>query len=356
MGSGVPGAGGAGSMGDGAGGGPGSSPAFMGAGPGGAGMGRMPMGMHGMSGYQSPRAMGPGVGPVGALGPGMGTGGPTGSPGGMRMMGSGMGMSMPGSGQYPGMIRPGSMMEGRMPVSTSSMMGIGSQPSAPLQTPASLQQATGSLQTSSNLQSPAPLQTSAPLQSAPNAMSSNINVDAAGSTDGGQGGEAGAQQQQKEVNTSTICRIGQETVEEIVARTLEVFSILKSLQPPVGSYTPQTTQNDRGITEKQNRLQEVLKGIGMLFKRLRVCWDKCEESTATIEHVPLINLIPVKDESDSCRTDLEKKRGDTYKSALEEHNELIQQIVLKNRHLKDIIDQMRNTIWEINTMLAMRTS
>jgi len=254
------------------------------------------------------------------------------------------------------MIRPGSMMEGRMPVSTSSMMGIGSQPSAPLQTPASLQQATGSLQTSSNLQSPAPLQTSAPLQSAPNAMSSNINVDAAGSTDGGQGGEAGAQQQQKEVNTSTICRIGQETVEEIVARTLEVFSILKSLQPPVGSYTPQTTQNDRGITEKQNRLQEVLKGIGMLFKRLRVCWDKCEESTATIEHVPLINLIPVKDESDSCRTDLEKKRGDTYKSALEEHNELIQQIVLKNRHLKDIIDQMRNTIWEINTMLAMRTS
>jgi len=28
----------------------------------------------------------------------------------------------------------------------------------------------------------------------------------------------------------------------------------------------------------------------------------------------------------------------------------------KNRHLKDIIDQMRNTIWEINTMLAMRTS
>jgi len=37
-------------------------------------------------------------------------------------------------------------------------------------------------------------------------------------------------QQQKEVNTSTICRIGQETVEEISARTLEVFSILKSLQ------------------------------------------------------------------------------------------------------------------------------
>jgi hypothetical protein len=47
------------------------------------------------------------------------------------------------------------------------------------------------------------------------------------------------QQQNKEVNTSTVCRIGQETVEEIVSRTQEVFSILKSLQPPVGSYTAQ---------------------------------------------------------------------------------------------------------------------
>ena len=36
-----------------------------------------------------------------------------------------------------------------------------------------------------------------------------------------------------------------------------------------------------------------LPGIGMLFKRLRVCWDKCEESTASIQHAPLISLIPV---------------------------------------------------------------
>ncbi len=38
----------------------------------------------------------------------------------------------------------------------------------------------------------------------------------------------------QEVNTSTVCRIGQETVEEIVSRTQEVFSILKQLQ--VGYY------------------------------------------------------------------------------------------------------------------------
>merc|ERR1719436_1659176 len=75
--------------------------------------------------------------------------------------------------------------------------------------------------------------------------------------------------QNKEVNTSTVCRIGQETVEEIVSRTQEVFSILKSLQPPVGSYSKQTQQHDQSNLEKQTRLQDVLKGIGMLFKRLR---------------------------------------------------------------------------------------
>ena len=46
--------------------------------------------------------------------------------------------------------------------------------------------------------------------------------------------------------------------------------------------------------------------------------------------------------------------GDAHQQALEEHNELVQQLTFKNKHLKDIIDQMRNIIWEINTMLAMR--
>ena len=85
-----------------------------------------------------------------------------------------------------------------------------------------------------------------------------------------------AQQSKSDVNASTVCRIGQETVEEIVSRTQEVFSILKSLQPPVGSYNPQTVAHDKSNQEKQNRLQDVLKGIGMLFKRLRVCWEKCQ--------------------------------------------------------------------------------
>ena len=43
-------------------------------------------------------------------------------------------------------------------------------------------------------------------------------------------------QQAKEINTALVCRIGQETVQEIVSRTHEVFNYLRVLQPPYGSH------------------------------------------------------------------------------------------------------------------------
>lgn len=43
------------------------------------------------------------------------------------------------------------------------------------------------------------------------------------------------QQQNKEFNTASLCRFGQETVQEIVSRTLELFQTLKVLQPPNGT-------------------------------------------------------------------------------------------------------------------------
>jgi len=155
-------------------------------------------------------------------------------------------------------------------------------------------------------------------------------------------------QQQKEINTAMVCRIGQETVQEIISRTHEVFSYLRVLQPPYGSAVA-----DKNFHEKQIRLQEVLGGITTHFKRLRVCWEKANEHTAGMEYTALESLIPYKDDQ-TMKNEIDKKRGEPYKSALEEHNELIQQLVLKNKHIKEIIDQMRNIIWEINTMLAMR--
>ena len=157
------------------------------------------------------------------------------------------------------------------------------------------------------------------------------------------------------INTATVCKIGQETVQEIVGRTQEVFSYLKSLQPPVGN-----ADKDKLNLEKQQRLAEVLRGITHLFKRLTFCWNKAQEhGMGGMEYAQLESLIPLKDDhrllGDGMKLELEKKRGgDAYRQALDENNELSQQLVLKNRQLKDIIDQIRNIIWEINTMLSMR--
>ena len=110
---------------------------------------------------------------------------------------------------------------------------------------------------------------------------------------------------------------------------------------------------DKAALEKQQRLKDVLGGITAQFQRLRVCFEKANEQTANMEYTQLESLIPLKDERE-MKNEIEKKRGEQYKLALDEHNELILQLVAKNRHIKEIIDQMRNIIWEINTMLAMR--
>merc|ERR1719193_2375210 len=204
-------------------------------------------------------------------------GGPPG-PGQFSMggMGPGGGPRMMGPGPSPGNMGPG---VGRMPSMGMSGPGMNMGPSSgPPQTPM-MGGETGNM----------------------------MNM-----TDGGAGQEGGPGShnptpppnttptpgQSKEVNTSTVCRIGQETVEEIVSRTQEVFSILKSLQPPVGSYNPQTVAHDKSNQEKQNRLQDVLKGIGMLFKRLRVCWEKCQENTGGMDFMPIESLIPLKEDGE----------------------------------------------------------
>lgn len=44
-----------------------------------------------------------------------------------------------------------------------------------------------------------------------------------------------AQQAAREVNTATLCRIGQETVQDIVYRTMEIFQLLRNMQ--VGAWS-----------------------------------------------------------------------------------------------------------------------
>ncbi|KAK2578886.1 hypothetical protein KPH14_009751 [Odynerus spinipes] len=159
------------------------------------------------------------------------------------------------------------------------------------------------------------------------------------------------QQQNKEFNTASLCRFGQETVQDIVSRTLEVFQTLKVLQPPNG-----TAQGASVANEKKAKVQEQLRMLKLLFKRLRLIYEKCNENCQLqgMEYTHIESLIPLKEEWD-MKSD-EKKTSEAYRLACEESKEIMEQVVLKNRHLKEIIDHLRRIISEINTMLNMRRS
>lgn len=159
------------------------------------------------------------------------------------------------------------------------------------------------------------------------------------------------QTQQKEFNTASLCRIGQETVQDIVSRTQEVFQTLKTIQPPNGIPEGASSSN-----EKKAKVQELLRTIRVLFKRLRLIYEKCNENCQLqgMEYMHIESLIPYKDEIDPKHD--EKKNSESYRLACEESKEVMEQVILKNRQLKEVIDHLRRIIWEINTMLTMRKS
>lgn len=158
-------------------------------------------------------------------------------------------------------------------------------------------------------------------------------------------------QQSKEFNTASLCRLGQETVQDIVSRTQEVFQTLKAIQPPNG-----TPQGSNTCNEKKAKVQELLRSIRVLFKRLRLIYERCNENCQLqgMEYTHIESLIPFKDPNDTKHD--EKKNSEAYRSACEESKEIMEQVVLKNRQLKEVIDHLRRIIWEINTMLTMRRS
>ncbi|XP_049874063.1 mediator of RNA polymerase II transcription subunit 30 [Pectinophora gossypiella] len=156
--------------------------------------------------------------------------------------------------------------------------------------------------------------------------------------------------QNKEFNTASLCKFGQETVQDIVSRTQEVFQTLKAIQPPNGTQHGENASND-----KKAKMQEQLRTIRLLFKRLRLIYEKCNETCQGMEYTHMESLIPLKDEADNKTLD-ERRNTEAYRLALDENRDLTEQVVLKNKQLKEVITNLRTIIWEINVMLTMRRS
>lgn len=98
-------------------------------------------------------------------------------------------------------------------------------------------------------------------------------------------------------------------------------------------------------------MQDQFRTIRLLFKRLRLLYDKCDNAE---DYTQVESLIPFAD--DENKPDTVPVHSDEYQRTLVENRELKEILDQKNLQLKEIIDNMRSIIWEINSMMAARKS
>lgn len=160
----------------------------------------------------------------------------------------------------------------------------------------------------------------------------------------------GGQQLPKEVNSVSLCRLGQEIVHDTVQRAADIFSILKTISLPNGmSYSVQQHQ------EKKNKLDDQMRSLNLSFRKLRIISEKVKESTNPKEAMlSQDNVIPLVGKDYDIEALRDGEKNNLYQIVCEEHRDMVERIQLKSRQLKEIIDHIRTIIWEINTMITMR--
>lgn len=149
------------------------------------------------------------------------------------------------------------------------------------------------------------------------------------------------------MNAASICRMGQESVQELVSKMHEIFQIQKQL-----ALLPKTTQGTLPVTVQEryrNRLEECLNQAMGQMRNLRLIYNKVVSTCGDVTEYTDINLIPYEDEPA-----IKPVHSPEYQYASEELKEIAEQVRLKNRQLKEIIDKLRTIVWEINTMMATR--
>jgi len=83
-------------------------------------------------------------------------------------------------------------------------------------------------------------------------------------------------------NPVLLCRKGQETIQEILSKTAEVFQYLRTVQMPNGvNFTVQQFQ------DRKHKLDETVRQLELLFQRLRFIYDSVNKSTANLPSQPV---------------------------------------------------------------------
>ncbi|XP_031151757.1 mediator of RNA polymerase II transcription subunit 30 isoform X1 [Sander lucioperca] len=158
----------------------------------------------------------------------------------------------------------------------------------------------------------------------------------------------------REISPVFLCRIGQETVQDIVTRTMEIFQITRATQLPNG-----VTQSQAMYQDRFGKLQEHLRQLALLFRKLRLLYERCVEMTSDLQEgpselLPFVGeeLVSIKVEPCSSAVNQERKEVlEVFSCVFLVH---LQKVRQKNQEMKVLMDQMRNLLWDVNAMLTLR--
>lgn len=162
-----------------------------------------------------------------------------------------------------------------------------------------------------------------------------VNISAAVRDDKKSGRPSNVQQ----LNEISLALQGQQTVQDIVNRATNLFRLMEEAKMVVDH-------------NKNKRIQETLSAIKELFARLRVIYDESNRRVVTPQAENLEAMIPLKPAEEEPEDDTPKDA-----TALQiEHDTLQEKLRSKNQEIKDLIDQLRTLMWDINTMMAVKPS
>lgn len=142
------------------------------------------------------------------------------------------------------------------------------------------------------------------------------------------------------------CRAGQDTVHDIVARTTELFNLLKT--------TNASLQRTPDSEAKRAKVKDILVSIQNKFEALEKHYRCVNEICSSLHYVQVKSLIPFKDDLDNIEQIQKHRRilcTEPHPDSIREREELKRKIAHSDEQLKRITDDLRDFIYEINTML-----
>ncbi|XP_039255224.2 mediator of RNA polymerase II transcription subunit 30-like [Styela clava] len=153
--------------------------------------------------------------------------------------------------------------------------------------------------------------------------------------------------QPHELNIASLCQMGQDTVQELVQKVSEVFQNFKLMQLPNG--TQPSMRNTQNVSKK---IADSLVQIESHFKRLKHVYRECQKKLP--DDVDPCVLIPHTnqnmDSGESLADELPRSQKEIF---LEQKKSELETILnTRNEQLKNLLEQMRNLVWEVNSVLS----